>query len=573
MSATSLFPPTAPTAPSASAHPHARLHRRARSRSAGSMAAAEAAAAARTATWFIGPTPGQQLLAAAPKAMLMSSHVSDPVLIGCECAHLPLSPSTSSSEVSRRRRRARTARHSATCPTQAHHPHHHESGSSGVPPLSTTTAFAQLACDISDDKWVPFLEHLTASPHDATLADPRTGRPLLYHALDLHRNQFARYLLEAYPDRDDDESDNDATRPFQSPIRDFDGETPLLVATRAKNHDMCEAILEQWPPMLHTANVRGETPLLAACRAGSEWLVALFLDRGASLTSADHDGNTALHFAAAYGHFGIVSVLVARGANFMVRNKKQWTPLDYSYSETLYAFFLDLIRDVVLVDFDPMGVASTLTTHSTSDTPSTPTLSMHQSGSASSMHTVRHTPQSSRRNPRALGRTASAPEPAATAAPTDPAAIEEAMASLTFITAYDPPVAPATQRLQSQPLAPPLPHRSLSVVTAAAPTSGPARRSTRRSPSPTTPTTPRLLPLPPAVATGPAAAGSPLSSSSASGSPLRVARGRPPSAAVTAAATAGLAPSAEGGDSFGSHGGSSAETKAPALVSYNAFLE
>ncbi|KAI9215937.1 hypothetical protein BC828DRAFT_409983, partial [Blastocladiella britannica] len=65
------------------------------------------------------------------------------------------------------------------------------------PPISSQARLAQLAHFISDAKWSEFADHLAAHPRDATLSDPRTGRPLLYHAIDLHRNDFARFLLRA----------------------------------------------------------------------------------------------------------------------------------------------------------------------------------------------------------------------------------------------------------------------------------------------------------------------------------------------------------------------------------------
>ncbi|ORZ32602.1 hypothetical protein BCR44DRAFT_83244 [Catenaria anguillulae PL171] len=353
------------------------------------------------------------------------------------------------------------------------------------PPVSAQARLATLAHFISDNKWSAFADHIAAYPRDAKVTDPRTGRPLLYHALDLHRNDFARFLLAAYAPPTDplpppvpavavaahapakaalsvsslavkssaepmssaasfvgdisstllamhpashplrsgspisstssspipppprhlsgatslghhhmhksaataaasavgsrptsllysapaafgsmpslnsnNSNSGSAAAVYRSPIRDFEGNSPLMVATRAKNTDMCEELLEWWPDMLHAPNVHGMTPLLAACQVGSEMLVTLFLDLGASLSHADNDGNTALHHAAAYNHFSIVALLVARGANFMVRNRKRWTPLDYAYSETLQAFFQDLVRDSVLGgpgDFGGLG--------------------------------------------------------------------------------------------------------------------------------------------------------------------------------------------------------------------------
>jgi hypothetical protein len=278
-------------------------------------------------------------------------------------------------------------------------------GTTSCVPASDLSLVAQYICD---NKWLAFIDHMQNHPRDARLADPRTGRPLLYHAIDLHRNNFARYLLAAYevesaawsefhsskvistttvihhldemgPEciRDTQESTINcldfngknlcSTSQFNSSsrnglsrdkaeshpicrIRDFEGNTALIAATYAKNHDMCASILAIWPNALHTSNVKGISPLLAAASSGSELLVRAFLSRGSSLSHTDIEGNSALHLAAASNHFGVAALLVARGANFMARNKRRWTPMDYAYSETLQGFLHDLVRDVVLGD-------------------------------------------------------------------------------------------------------------------------------------------------------------------------------------------------------------------------------
>ena len=46
------------------------------------------------------------------------------------------------------------------------------------------------------------------------------------------------------------------------------------------------------------------------------------------MTAADQEGNTALHVAAKYGHEDIVELILSRGGDITVRNKKRLTCLD-----------------------------------------------------------------------------------------------------------------------------------------------------------------------------------------------------------------------------------------------------
>ena len=46
------------------------------------------------------------------------------------------------------------------------------------------------------------------------------------------------------------------------------------------------------------------------------------------MDAADQEGNTALHVAAKYGHEGIVELILSRGGDIKVRNKKTLTSLD-----------------------------------------------------------------------------------------------------------------------------------------------------------------------------------------------------------------------------------------------------
>ncbi|KAL8774965.1 MAG: hypothetical protein Q9209_000444 [Squamulea sp. 1 TL-2023] len=61
------------------------------------------------------------------------------------------------------------------------------------------------------------------------------------------------------------------------------------------------------------------------------------------LTAADVDGNTALHYASAYGQLKAIRALLAAGANPGARNKYSWTPVAYSSTVQAEVYFKGLV--------------------------------------------------------------------------------------------------------------------------------------------------------------------------------------------------------------------------------------
>ncbi|MNT64011.1 Ankyrin repeat protein [compost metagenome] len=59
-------------------------------------------------------------------------------------------------------------------------------------------------------------------------------------------------------------------------------------------------------------------------------LVKQLLDRGASMNKQDASGNTALHYAAAYGKKDVLRYLLSNGALTDVSNVLEQKPIDYS---------------------------------------------------------------------------------------------------------------------------------------------------------------------------------------------------------------------------------------------------
>ena len=72
--------------------------------------------------------------------------------------------------------------------------------------------------------------------------------------------------------------------------------------------------------LCHVPSCDGGAPglneaLQRACRQGRVEVVRDLLDRGASVSASDEDGNTPLHFAVATGNVELVRLLLAAGAD------------------------------------------------------------------------------------------------------------------------------------------------------------------------------------------------------------------------------------------------------------------
>ncbi|KAL8802484.1 MAG: hypothetical protein Q9182_003792 [Xanthomendoza sp. 2 TL-2023] len=61
------------------------------------------------------------------------------------------------------------------------------------------------------------------------------------------------------------------------------------------------------------------------------------------LAAADLDGNTALHYASAYGQLKAIRALLAAGANPGAKNKYSWTPVAYSSTVQAEVYFKALV--------------------------------------------------------------------------------------------------------------------------------------------------------------------------------------------------------------------------------------
>jgi hypothetical protein len=69
------------------------------------------------------------------------------------------------------------------------------------------------------------------------------------------------------------------------------------------------------------------------------------LENGADANATDHLGNTALHYASAWGNLKALRILVAAGAEPMAKNMYSWTPVSYSCTVQAEVYFKNFVLE------------------------------------------------------------------------------------------------------------------------------------------------------------------------------------------------------------------------------------
>lgn len=120
--------------------------------------------------------------------------------------------------------------------------------------------------------------------------------------------------------------------------RDKNGATPLMLASQSSNLSH---------PLRSTTLVPPTTQRPRSSSNSSEDVstVAALLHFGASPTAADYLGNTALHYASAWGNLKAFRLLVGAGAPPLARNHAMCTPADYALSVQAAVYFRGLVSE------------------------------------------------------------------------------------------------------------------------------------------------------------------------------------------------------------------------------------
>jgi ankyrin repeat protein len=111
-------------------------------------------------------------------------------------------------------------------------------------------------------------------------------------------------------------------------IPDREGSTPLLEALYRGDLEMTELVL-QYGVKVNSADKLGHTPILVAAADGRADLVQLLLEHGANPSAQSKAGWSPLMAAAERGHVGPARLLLDRGADANARDKERRTALHY----------------------------------------------------------------------------------------------------------------------------------------------------------------------------------------------------------------------------------------------------
>ncbi|MDH4241145.1 MAG: ankyrin repeat domain-containing protein [Phycisphaerae bacterium] len=109
--------------------------------------------------------------------------------------------------------------------------------------------------------------------------------------------------------------------------KDESGDTPLILAARMGNKDLCEALIANGADL--QAQGQYGTALHEAAIGKHKDIVELLINNGANLEAKGENG-TALHEAAIGNHKDIVELLINKGANVNAKDNSGNTPLFYA---------------------------------------------------------------------------------------------------------------------------------------------------------------------------------------------------------------------------------------------------
>jgi ankyrin repeat protein len=105
-----------------------------------------------------------------------------------------------------------------------------------------------------------------------------------------------------------------------------DGKTPLLIACKSGHLDHVK-LLDKRGANLNDVDLDGNGVFHHAVRWDIEVLTYL-LDKNLDIDRVNHEGNSALHLACMYKETGCVKLLLVKGADPNLKNKKGKTPFD-----------------------------------------------------------------------------------------------------------------------------------------------------------------------------------------------------------------------------------------------------
>ncbi|KAF8424099.1 ankyrin repeat-containing domain protein [Tirmania nivea] len=168
--------------------------------------------------------------------------------------------------------------------------------------------------------------------------------------------------------------------------RDNNGNTPLMIACQHNNIPVVDFLARRFPKCLDWKNKLGQTALMIAAKMGFEGCVKALLEAGrdwksgrgekrreelegdhgeegeergryddddddenffprVDIDAVDGAGNTALHYASAYGHLKTIRTLIEYNASPHIQNRQKYTPQEFSFTAQAEAYFTQLVAE------------------------------------------------------------------------------------------------------------------------------------------------------------------------------------------------------------------------------------
>lgn len=159
------------------------------------------------------------------------------------------------------------------------------------------------------------------------------GWNVLFFVISKHKNELFSFLID-----------------FETKemiFLDYEKNSALHIAASFRNCFAFKIYLEIFASQVaNRKNKKGETPLMICAKQGLDDLIRkLIVEYHVNIDERDIEGNTALHYAASYGHLEIIAFLINQGADFSLTNKKGWRALDYSFSKECAVFLTACVLD------------------------------------------------------------------------------------------------------------------------------------------------------------------------------------------------------------------------------------
>ncbi|EED13849.1 ankyrin repeat domain protein, putative [Talaromyces stipitatus ATCC 10500] len=141
------------------------------------------------------------------------------------------------------------------------------------------------------------------------------------------------------------------TFPHTVDWKDNEGRTPLMLAAQNSNPSHAPVTANS---SSHIPPPTGRRPRAVSTNSSiaSEDIatITILLSYNASVTATDIAGNTALHYASAWGNLKAVRALLAAGTPPLSPNKANFTPIDYSVTKQAAQYFQSLANELETSD-------------------------------------------------------------------------------------------------------------------------------------------------------------------------------------------------------------------------------